>query len=44
MLQKYIKILLIILDDFYKYSLICEENHLIWENYENENMGKSINL
>lgn len=36
MLQKNIKILLIILDDFYKYSLICEENHLIWENYENE--------
>lgn len=35
-MKNHLKCLLIILDDFYKYSGICVENNIIWENFEEE--------
>jgi hypothetical protein len=35
-LKNHLKCLLIILDDFYKYSGICVENNIIWENFEEQ--------
>ena len=35
-MKNHLKCLLIILDDFYKYSGICVENNIIWENFEEQ--------